>query len=118
VTTLGARLLAYYARLQADERLDLDTSIDQGTPWEEMHMATITQLRASVNAASAARRSPGPSELWETTVRDLVRPPRRSQSLRSRAAVDEDQALLATVAAGDDECCIRQAGDPADARSW
>lgn len=36
VSTLDARLLAYYARLQAGERPDRDTPIDEDTPWEEM----------------------------------------------------------------------------------
>jgi hypothetical protein len=36
VATLGERLLAYCARLQADERPDLDTPIGEDTPWGEM----------------------------------------------------------------------------------
>lgn len=50
MASLDARLLAYYGRLQADERPDLDTPVDQNTPWEEMR-----QLAQENDAAEAWR---------------------------------------------------------------
>ena len=54
MATLGERLLAYYARLQADERPDLDTPNDEDTPWEEMRQ--LAQERDPAEAWRVVKR--------------------------------------------------------------